>query len=104
MAKKNDNITEESRNSVIEEEVLENKPKVYTEKELNEEVEIELFKDNDRYKDDVDVGCNGVICRIPRGVPVKVKRKFALILKQSMEQDKATAELISGLISKGSEQ
>lgn len=87
-------VTEET----VTEETVDTKPKVYTEEELNEEVVIKLFKDNDRYKDDVDVGCNGVICRIPRGVPFKIKRKFALILEESMAQDAATAEMISGLI------
>lgn len=59
---------------------------------LEEYVEIQLFKDGKDYKDDVFVSCNGENCLIKRGVPVKVKRKFALILEQSAQQDVSAAE------------
>ena len=49
----------------------------------NEEVPLTLFKDNDRYKDDVYVNVNGESCLIKRGVEVKVKRKFAHVLEES---------------------
>ena len=61
---------------------------------LNEYVEIKLFKDNDRYKDDVYVAVNGQNCIIKRGEWVKVKRKFALVLDASEIQDMRTAEFI----------
>ncbi len=48
-------------------------------------VEIRLFKDGDRYRDDVLVGINGYMCRIKRGVPVKIKRCFAKLIAQSEE-------------------
>lgn len=54
---------------------------------MNEEVEIKLFKDNDKYKDPVFVSCNGETIAIERGVRVKVKRKFAEILDNSDKQD-----------------
>ena len=38
----------------------------------NEEVEIQLFKDSGKYKDDVYVAVNGKNFLIQRGVPVKV--------------------------------
>lgn len=60
----------------------------------DELVEILLFKDAERYKDDVFVAVNGETCQIKRGVPVKIKRKFAEVLQHSMEQDAATAQLI----------
>ena len=60
----------------------------------NEEVEIELFKDSGKYKDDVFVAVNGVGCLIQRGKKVKVKRKFALALDNSLNQDKKTSDLI----------
>ena len=60
----------------------------------NEEVEIELFKDNGKYKDDVFVAVNGVGCQIQRGKKVKVKRKFAIALENSMKQDRNTSDLI----------
>lgn len=53
----------------------------------NELVEIKLFKDNNKYKDDVFVSVNGENCVIKRGVRVKVKRKFANVLDLSDLQD-----------------
>ena len=63
----------------------------------NEEVEIQLFKDNGKYKDDVYVAVNGENCLIQRGKPVKVKRKFAETLRRSLEQDNETADMIREL-------
>ena len=60
----------------------------------DELVEALLFKDSERYKDDVFVAVNGETCQIKRGVPVKIKRKFAEVLQHSMQQDAATAQLI----------
>lgn len=51
----------------------------------NDYVEIRLFRDGDKYRDDVLVGINGYMCRIKRGVPVKVKRSFAKIIFESEE-------------------
>ena len=61
---------------------------------MNELVEIRLFKDNNKYKDDVYVSVNGENCVIKRGLPVKVKRKFALVLENSDMQDFETSQLI----------
>ena len=61
---------------------------------LNEYISVKLFKDNDRYKDDVYVAVNGQNCIIKRGECVKVKRKFALVLVASEIQDMRTAEFI----------
>ena len=63
---------------------------------LNEYISVKLFKDNDRYRDDVYVAVNGQNCIIKRGEWVKVKRKFALVLDASEIQDMKTAELIEG--------
>ena len=63
----------------------------------NEEVEIQLFKDGGKYKDDVYVAVNGENCLIQRGKPVKVKRKFAEALRLSLEQDNETADMIREL-------
>ena len=60
-------------------------------------VEIKLFKDNGRYKDDVFVSCNGETCAIKRGVRVKVKRKFVEILENSENQDFETDEMIKAM-------
>lgn len=59
-----------------------------------EYVIVELFKDNDKYSDDVFVAVNGEGCNIPRGRRVKIKRKFWDVLNQSRAQDVKTAQLI----------
>ena len=64
------------------------------ERYLNEYISVKLFKDNDRYKDDVYVAVNGQNCIIKRGEGVKIKRKFALVLDASEIQDMKTAEFI----------
>lgn len=66
------------------------------EKWLNEYVEIKLFKDNDKYKDDVYVAINGKNCVIRRGEWTRIRRKFAMLLDQSEVQDLRTAELMAG--------
>lgn len=59
-------------------------------------VEIELFRDNKDYKDNVFVAVNGESCVIARGRKVKVKKKFADVIYQSMRQDIKTAKLMEG--------
>ncbi len=61
---------------------------------LNEYISVKLFKDNDRYRDDVYVAVNGQNCIIKRGEWVKIKRKFAMVLDASEIQDMKTAEFI----------
>jgi len=61
---------------------------------MNEEVEVKLFRDNDKYKDPVFVGCNGETIAIQRGERVKIRRKFAEILESSDRQDAQTGMLI----------
>lgn len=61
---------------------------------LNELVSFQLFKDGDKYKDDVYVCVNGERLLIKRGEEVKIPRKFALVLEQSKAQDAATAAMI----------
>lgn len=61
---------------------------------LNEYVEVRLFKDNEKYRDDVYVAINGKNCVIKRGVWTRIRRKFALLLDQSEIQDLRTAELM----------
>lgn len=88
-------IVEEARaatkGEMSEEEKAERKAR---EAYLNELVEVRLFKDNNKYKDDVFVSVNGENCVIKRGERVKIKRKFALVLEQSDMQDYATSKLI----------
>ena len=60
----------------------------------DELVPIQLFKDGERYKDDVFVAVNGERVLIKRGERVMVKRKFADVLEQSIQQDTATASMM----------
>ena len=56
-------------------------------------VEVELFYDGDKYKDPVPVGVNGVFIMVPRGKPVKIKRKYAHVLDHSMAQDRKAGKM-----------
>lgn len=88
-------IVANAKASVSGEMTEEQKKKAEEEKAYyNEEVEIELFKDSGKYKDDVFVAVNGVGCQIQRGKKIKVKRKYALALENSLNQDKKTSDLI----------
>jgi hypothetical protein len=64
------------------------------EKYLNEYISLKLFRDNDRYRDDVYVAVNGQNCIIKRGEWVRIKRKFALVLDASEIQDMKTGEFM----------
>lgn len=52
----------------------------------NEKVTVKLFKDNGKYKDDVFVAVNGIGMIVPRGVEVKIPRKYAIALANSEKQ------------------
>ena len=77
-------------------ELTEEQKKANEEREAywNELVEVKLFKDNNKYKDDVFVSVNGENCVIKRGERVMVKRKFAAVLDNSDMQDYETSLLI----------
>lgn len=68
---------------------------------LNEEVEIMLHKDDGKYKDDIVVILNGTAIVVPRGKKVKIKRKYANIIEQSLGQKAETAARISLLSKEG---
>lgn len=55
---------------------------------MDELVEITLFRDNEKYRDDLFVCVNGESCLIQRGVPVKVRRRFAEVIENSQKQDR----------------
>lgn len=52
------------------------------------------FKDDDKYKDDIVVGWNGKVYRIQRGKHVRIPREVYNIIRRSMAQDAATAEML----------
>lgn len=60
-------------------------------------VPVNLFKDGDKYKDDVFVSDNGRQYKIQRGKTVMVPPSVKEILDQSEAQDRATAMLIEEL-------
>lgn len=63
----------------------------------DELTEIYLMKDNDRYKGDVFVCVNGVGIMVPRGEHVKIKKKYADVIKRSMEAANAAASYSESL-------
>ena len=88
-------IIADAKSSVSGKMTEEQKKAAEKEKEYyNELVEIELFKDNGKYKDDVFVAVNGVGCQVHRGKKLMIKRKYALAIKNSLEQDKKTSDFI----------
>ncbi len=68
-------------------------------KKINDELEeytvVQLFKGDGKYADDVFLAVNGENCVVKRGYPVKIKKKFALILEQSYQQDIMANEYMS---------
>lgn len=61
---------------------------------LQELIDIQLFKDSRRYKEDLKVFVNGRNWVIQRGVPVKVPRYVAMVIQQSQRQDQASDNMI----------
>ncbi len=84
----------EKRLAKLSQNEKEAKPKIkdITPNSDDDYVEIRLFKDSDRYSDDVLVGINGYMCKIKRGVNVKVKRKFAKLITDAEENMSALNE------------
>jgi len=95
MAKKNEELeavetmTDEEVTTPVEntadEEATENTAPV-SDDYLEELVEIMLFKDSDKYSDDLVVTLNGKNYQIKRGVKVMVPRKVQLVIEDSMKQ------------------
>ena len=84
----------------VAEEVVE-EPKAAPEEESKpaipweqQKVRVRLFKDNERYRDDVTVVVNGRAWRIQRGVDVEIPMYVWQVLEASMAQDTKTAIMI----------
>ena len=95
MAKKNEEL--EAVETMTDEEVTEavenaadeeatEKTATVSDDYLEELVEIMLFKDSDKYSDDLVVTLNGKNYQIKRGVKVMVPRKVQLVIEDSMKQ------------------
>lgn len=90
-----DRIVAEAKAATSKDASEERKKAIEEDKARGEElVEVKLFKDNNKYKDDVFVQVNGENCVIKRGEKVKIKRKFAEVLDNSDLQDYETSLLI----------
>lgn len=61
---------------------------------MEERVTVHLFK-GEGFEKPRFVSVNGETCRIPRGKPVNIKRKFALVLENSDRQDVYAMELMT---------
>ena len=61
-------------------------------------VKIKLFKDNGKYKDPLFVSLGNYRAAIPRGVEVDVPFYIAEHIRETLEQDQHTAELISVMV------
>lgn len=70
---------------------------------MEEYVEIRLFKDGGKYSGDVFVAVNGENCVVQRGKPVKIKRKFAEVIWNQMDEDDKTQAMISELTGKAAD-
>ena len=77
-------VREKTREELIAEEIARNE----------EYVEVDLFRDNAKYKDEVNVAVGNENCVIKRGMKVRVKRKFALAIEESLREDFRVAEVI----------
>lgn len=58
-------------------------------------VPVFLFKDSDKYSSDLFVCVNGESVQIQRGKQVMIKKKFADVIQESMEQDMKAAEMMA---------
>lgn len=65
-------------------------------KAVGEFVEVSLFRDGERYRDDVYVCVNGEGCLIRRGEPVRVPRPVAEALEHSARQDARAEAMMAG--------
>ena len=57
---------------------------------MNEKVPVELYKDGNKYKDDLVVTCNGVSIKIPRGKQVMIPRKYKMVIDDASRQNAAS--------------
>lgn len=57
-----------------------------------EKVRLHLFKDSERYADDLVVGINGCLYQIKRGEDVMVPKSVYEVVMNSMKQDEIAAQ------------
>ena len=82
----------------------EKRPDVMAEiKRGEEEVSVRLFKDTDKYKDDVYVSVGSDNVLIKRGVDVNIKRKYRNVIEQAKKQNMDAMSYIESLAGKSVE-
>lgn len=60
----------------------------------DQKVKVKLFKDTERYKDDVTVVVNGRVWKIQRGKEVELPMYVWMVVEAGLSQDFQTATLI----------
>lgn len=55
--------------------------------ELEEYTLVHVFKGDGKYAEDIYLSVNGDNCLVKRGYPIRIKKKFAVLLEQSYQQD-----------------
>ena len=96
-------MARETKTEAVAETTTEATPKTTTEttaeatteepkKKVPEMVEIELFRDSERYTNDVSVTVNGKTTIVPRGKTVKVPPEVAEVLRNAQKQRNVAAE------------
>lgn len=84
--------TDEVEKEVVEVEKVAKKVKT-PEEYLEEKVPVMLYKDGEKYKDDVVLAINGEKIQIQRGVTVYIKRKYMSLLENQYRQQMVAANL-----------
>ena len=85
--------TEETKAVEAAEEVVKaEEPKIPWDQQM---VRVKLFKDTERYKDDVTVVHNGKAWKIQRGVETDIPMYVWLVIEEGLKQDTQTANLIT---------
>ena len=92
-------MARETKTEAVAETTTEATPKTTAEatteepkKKVPEMVEIELFRDSERYTNDVSVTVNGKTTIVPRGKTVKVPPEVAEVLRNAQKQRNVAAE------------
>ena len=87
-AKKNDDLNLNSIKSILDAE---------------DKVRLHLFKDSEKYNDDLMVGINGYFYKIKRGEDVMVPKSVYEAVMNSMKQDEIAAMKLAELASKAND-
>lgn len=68
--------------------------------DAEEKVMLHLFKDSERYSDDLVVGINGYLYQIKRGEDVMVPKSVYELVMNSMKQDEITSQTLAAFSAK----